>query len=280
MLTCDVPGGGLPERAAPYYRDLLARGMNRKHALNLLGKVYRECSAAVIEDPPAFCGRLRAETARQIRATGGIEITPGQPKTVALVGTTGTGKTTTLAKIAAHYALRRKVRVALVTTDTYRIAAAQQLQVYADIIGLPLRVVNDAGELTQALEAFAEHDLILLDTPGGSPFNVQYLRELQDMLRGANELETILVLSAASQPDDLAQAIENLRSLGPSSLLFTKLDETRRFGLMFSVLKDTGLPVSYLCIGQNVPNDIRIAQPHALAGLVVEGKSDRGGSSK
>jgi flagellar biosynthesis protein FlhF len=170
--------------------------------------------------------------------------------------------------------------VALITTDTYRIAAAQQLQVYADIIGLPMRIANDAGELKAAVDDFKGHDLVLLDTPGGSPFNVQYLRELQGMLAGAGCLETMLVLSAASQADDLAQAVDNLRSLRPSSILFTKLDETRRFGMMFSVLKDTGWPVSYLCVGQNVPDDIRIAQPHALAGLVVEGKSHRGGSSQ
>lgn len=280
LLTSDVPGGGLPEKAAPYYRDLLTRGMVRKHALSLLGKVYRESSSAEAGDPKTFCARLRAEVGRQIRATGGIELVPGHTKAVALVGTTGTGKTTSLAKIAAHFALRRKVRVALVTTDTYRIAAAQQLQVYADIIGLPMRIANDAGELRSAVDAFKDSDLILLDTPGGSPFNVQYLRELQGMLAGAGSLESMLVLSAASQADDLAQAIDNLRSLRPSSILFTKLDETRRFGMMYSVLKDTGWPVSYLCVGQNVPDDIRIAQPHALAGLVVEGKSHRGGSSE
>ncbi len=279
MLVAETPGAGLPAEVSPYYRDLIARGVPRKLAASILGKVYRECSLPVIQSQQAFTERLRAEVARRITVTGGIELTPGTCKVVAFVGATGVGKTTNLAKLAAHYALRRHARVALITSDTYRIAAPQQLKVYADIVGLPMKVVNDGREMAEALRVFRDYELVLVDTPGGSQFNVRHLQEVRSILSVAQPHEVILALPVGAQLDDLCQAVENFRCLKPTSILFSKLDETRKFGAMLAIVMETGWPASYLSVGQDVPNDIRTAQPDAMASLVVEGINKRERSS-
>jgi flagellar biosynthesis protein FlhF len=276
VLVAETPGAGLPPHLAPYYRDLVARGVTRKLATALLKRVEHE--------PPPHDARrvaeaLKREIRRLVRGTGGIDLEPGARRVVALTGTTGVGKTTNLAKLAAHYALRRRARVALVTTDTYRIAAPQQLKVYADIIGLPMRVANDPDDMLSALRAFLDYDLVLIDTPGGSQFNVRYLKETQAILRAARPDETLLTLSSGAQLEDLRLTVENFRNLRPTALMFTKLDETRKFGAMLSAIVEADLPVAYFSIGQDVPADIRLAQPAGVASLVVEGKGRRGGPS-
>lgn len=274
VLVAETPGAGLPSHLAPYYRDLVARGVTRKLAAALLKRVEKEPQP---HDARRVAEALKREIRRLVRGTGGVELTPGDRRVVALTGTTGVGKTTNLAKLAAHYALRRRARVALVTTDTYRIAAPQQLKVYADIIGLPMRVANDPDDMRDALRAFLDYDLVLIDTPGGSQFNVRYLKETQAILRAARPDETLLALSSGAQLEDLRLTVENFRHLRPTALMFTKLDETRKFGAMLSAIVEADLPVAYFSIGQDVPADIRLAQPAGVASLVVEGKQRRGG---
>lgn len=279
VLLAEAPGCGLPTEAAPHYRELVERGVSRRLAATVVTKVLREMGPGAAAEPALFAARLKAETARRIVTTGGIALTPGKCRVVALIGTTGVGKTTSIAKLAAHYAVRRRARVAFVTADTYRVAAPEQLRVYADIIGVPVRVANDPREVAFAVRAFREYDLVLMDTAGGSMFNVRHLHELKTMVGAAQADERILVMTVGSTLDDMRTAVENYRSLNPTSLMFSKLDETRQFGVMFTVAIETGLPVSYLSVGQDVPEDIRTATPELLATLVVEGNSRSGKAS-
>jgi len=195
---------------------------------------------------------------------------------VALVGPTGVGKTTTIAKIAAQFAVRQGKRVALITTDTYRIAAPEQLRVYANIIGLPMSVVNDAREMRAALAEYAEYDLVLMDTAGNSQFNTKQINELRLMLTAARPNEVMLVASANTPVDDLRSTLANFNALHPTSLLFSKLDETRRFGHLYTVALEAGLPLSYFSDGQDVPDDLLEADARTLATLVLEGTVNRG----
>ncbi len=276
VLYAEHPGAGLPPEFAPHYRTLLHRGVARKTAAALLGAVVKNADPAMLREPRIFTERLHIEIRRMVKVTGGIALHGGQCRLVALCGPTGVGKTTNLAKLAAQFAVQERARVGLLTCDTYRVAAVEQLRVYANIIGLPMQVANDAGEVAEALRAFRGFDLVLMDTPGGSQFNLEQIHELKGVLGAARPHETILVLSAPTQADDLRSVVSNFKCLEPTSLLFTKLDETRQYGTILSILAEAGLPLSYMSVGQNVPDDIAVATPGMMANLVLEGKDSRG----
>ncbi|MDA7951738.1 MAG: flagellar biosynthesis protein FlhF [Pirellulaceae bacterium] len=200
-----------------------------------------------------------------LEVTGPIATTPGRQRIVALVGTTGVGKTTTIAKLAADYRLRKKYRVGLITVDTYRIAAVDQLRTYAEIIDLPMEVVSTPKEMRQAIDRLSGLDLIFLDTAGRSPQDALQLQELRSMLLEARADEVQLVLSSVTSSQNIRKSIEQFSSVGVTSLLLTKLDEAFQVGHLLGVLQEHSLPVSYLTTGQNVPDDIEVARQGELA---------------
>jgi flagellar biosynthesis protein FlhF len=274
VLYAENPGAGLPPEFAPHYRGLVAQGCSRKAAAALVGAAIKDCDEVVLHDARAFRERLKFQLRKRIHVTGGLEVAPGTCRVAAVVGATGVGKTTTLAKLAAQFAVRERARVALVTSDTYRIAAPEQLRVYANIIGLPMRVVNSREEMRGALKELSGYDLVLIDTAGGSQFNARQIQELNQMLTRAETDEVLLLVSANTQLEDLRHVAANFRCLEPTSLVFTKLDETRRYGALYSLLLETGLPLSYVSVGQNVPDDITVAQPRVIADLIMEGRDN------
>jgi len=276
VLYAENPGAGLPTEFAPHYRTLVGRGVSRKVAAALLGAVLRHADLDILRDGRVFVERLGHEIRRVTPVTGGLAMQPGRRHVVALCGPTGVGKTTSVAKLAAYYSVHQRLRVALITADTYRIAAPEQLRVYANIIGIPMQVVNEPREMTAALRDFEDVDLVLVDTAGGSQFNLEQINELKGMLGAVAPHETVLVLGANTQLEDLRSVAGNFKCLNPTSVLFTKLDETRQYGVMLSALLETGLPLGYLCTGQRVPDDIRVASPASVAGLILEGRNNRG----
>lgn len=276
VLYAENPGAGLPTEFAPHYRELVAQGVSRRIAAELTAAVLKDSDPAILRDPRVFRERLMIEVRKLVRVTGGAALQPGRCRRIALCGSTGVGKTTNLAKLAAHFAVRERARVGLVTADTYRVAAVDQLRVYANIIGLPLRVAHDPREALAALDEFRGHDLVLMDTAGGSQFNLEQISELKSMLTAVQPDEVYLVLSAATPLEDLRNAVHNFRCLGPTALVFTKIDETRQYGAMFSAALESELPFGYFSTGQNVPEDIQVATPGAVASLLVEGRPGRG----
>jgi flagellar biosynthesis protein FlhF len=216
---------------------------------------------------------LQARIARMIeadiRAAGPIAVTPGRCRTAALVGPTGVGKTTTIAKLAAHYRLKEKRRVGLITVDTYRIAAVEQLRTYADIIDLPMHVVSTPREMREAVRRMADMDLVLIDTAGRSPKDEVRLQELKAFLNEASADEVHLVLSSVASSRTLEQTARQFAAVGTSALILTKLDEVNGLGNVLPVLRSSSLPLSYLTNGQNVPDDIAIADPPRLAKLIL-----------
>jgi flagellar biosynthesis protein FlhF len=188
---------------------------------------------------------------------------------VALVGPTGVGKTTTIAKLAAIYRLREKCNVGLITVDTYRIAAVEQLRTYADIIDLPMQVVSTPREMRQAVRRLEGLDLILMDTAGRSPRDEIKIQELKSFLTEAAADEVHLVLSSVGSIRSLELTAERFASVGTTGLIFTKLDEATGLGNLLTLLRSSGLPLSYLTNGQNVPDDIETADPQRMAQLVL-----------
>ena len=204
-----------------------------------------------------------------IRVAGPIAITPGRCRTAALVGPTGVGKTTTIAKLAAHYRLKEKRRVGLITVDTYRIAAVEQLRTYADIIDLPMQVVSTPREMREAVRRMAGMDLVLIDTAGRSPKDEVRLQELKAFLHEASADEVHLVLSSVASSRTLEQTAGQFAVVGTSALILTKLDEVNGLGNVLPVLRSSRLPLSDLTNGQNVPDDIAVAESAQLAKLIL-----------
>jgi len=185
------------------------------------------------------------------------------------VGPTGVGKTTTIAKLAANYRLREKRRVGLITVDTYRIAAVEQLRTYADIIDLPMEIVATPEEMHQAVARMANLDLILMDTAGRSPRDEVKIQELKSMLAEAKPDEVHLVLSSVASAGTLSKMAEQFATVGTTALLLTKLDEASSLGNLLPLLRSSRLPLSYLTHGQNVPDDIAPAESARLARVVL-----------
>lgn len=186
----------------------------------------------------------------------------------ALVGPTGVGKTTTLAKLAANFSLYRHQQVGLITLDTYRIGAVEQLRTYAEIMGLPLEVAMTPQELKGAVNKLAHCDVIFIDTAGRPPDNKAQLAEIAGFLAAVRPLEVYLVLSGTTRSKDLLRAVEGYRHLDFNYFIFTKLDETTCPGVIARVVQVTGVPVAYITTGQNVPDDLEEADPYTLAQLI------------
>ena len=205
----------------------------------------------------------------EIRVAGPIRLAAGRRRLVALVGPTGVGKTTTIAKLAANFRLREKRRVGLITVDTYRIAAVEQLRTYADIIDLPMEVVATPREMREAVARMADLDLILMDTAGRSPRDEVKIQELKSMLAEAAPDEVHLVLSSVASAGSLAKTAEQFAAVGTTALVLTKLDEAASLGNLLPLVRGSRLPLSYLTDGQNVPDDIAPADAGRLARLIL-----------
>jgi flagellar biosynthesis protein FlhF len=198
-----------------------------------------------------------------------IRAIAGTRRVVALVGPTGVGKTTTVAKLAANFKLAQGVRVGLVTVDTYRIAAVEQLRTYAEIIDLPLAVVNDPVEMPRAFDELGAVDLVFIDTAGRSPRDEVKIRELAEFLGQARPDEVHLVLSAVAGHRSLCSTVERFTALPVDRLILTKLDEAEGMGGVLGMLGLAGRPVSYVTTGQAVPDDIEPADRKRLARLIL-----------
>ncbi len=213
--------------------------------------------------------RLAEMIAAEIPLSGAIELTPGCRRLVALVGPTGVGKTTTIAKLAANFRLKQRRRVGLITVDTYRIAAVEQLRTYADIIDLPMEVVSTAEEMRAAVDRMADVDLLLLDTAGRSPKDEVRIQELKTLLAAAAPDEVQLVLSSTASAASLIQTAERFAVAGTTGLVLTKLDEASGLANLLPLLRACKLPLSYVTHGQRVPDDIAPADAQRLAQLVL-----------
>ena len=219
---------------------------------------------------PDQCRRFLSATVAGLVPTTGPLWSPGEPqKRISLIGATGVGKTTTIAKLAAEAITQSGARVALVTIDTYRIAAVEQLKVYGEIMGLPVEVVLSPEQLQEAFRRHRDKDLILIDTAGRSPRDKVRIHELNEFLGQGAGVENCLVLSAPTDERLQQQSLESFRQLPLSRLIFTKLDETDRCGCLINVPIRSNLPLAYLTNGQQVPEDLLLAESQAVADMVM-----------
>ena len=265
LQLSDLAFGDLARR-----QPMRATLVRRFGSLGLTRSVAREIADAVpegLEPGMAWKSGLEALGARLHAVRDEVADIDG---VVALLGPTGVGKTTTIAKIAARHVLRHGPRgVALVTTDSFRVGAHEQLRTFGRIMDIPVRVANDQGELRQALDQFADRRLVLVDTAGISQRDVRFAEQVNMLQGGAPLLRVYLVLSAASQWLALEETLRAFGGRHVDGAMITKLDESTGLGGVLSVLVRHALPVAYVCDGQRVPEDLAPAEPQRLVARAV-----------
>lgn len=259
----------VPPELVPAYSELIEAEVPEVLIRRLIQRVAEGLEPDQFDHPEAVRAALCQAVADGIPVAPPIPPVAGARRVVALVGPTGVGKTTTVAKLAANFKLAHGARVGLVTVDTYRIAAVEQLKTYAEIIDLPLSVVGDPSEMTRALDELGGVDLVFIDTAGRSPRDEVKIRELAEFLRQARPDEIHLVLSAVAGQRSLKAAVDRFAAVQVDRLILTKLDEADSLGGVLGLLVTSSRPVSYLTTGQAVPDDIEPADRMRLARLIL-----------
>ena len=247
------------------YLRLIVNGVSRIKALRLLERIKNDFPPQAADTYEKASGLTE-----KLIAASFLKDKPSEGRVKAFIGPTGVGKTTTLAKLAAHYCLEKKLKVGLITTDTYRIAASEQLKIYAKIMGIPVEIASGKDKFLQALSNYAERDLILVDTPGRNHHDEQCMKALKSVL--PDNLETFLLLSPIASGEYLLEASDRFRMFHYDRIILTKLDECTRFGVMLDILDNLAKPISYITTGQNVPKDIERATPERLAKLTIQSR--------
>lgn len=249
-------------------KNLVNQGVDETLAHQLLEGVNREIMDKGYPRSGSLAQVVKRHMSDKIKVAGPTEVVRGKTRVIAFIGPTGVGKTTSLVKLASQYALMHQAKVAMITADTYRIGAVEQLKIYRDIIEIPLEAVNTTSELEASLRRFSDKDLIFFDTAGRSPQNKRQIQELRNFLEVSDPAETHLVMSATTKNADLLPIVGKFGLVPINRFLFTKLDETRSYGTFYNMASNFSIPISYLATGQNVPNDIESATAEGVAELV------------
>ncbi len=256
------------------YNQMLENEVDEKYANQIIGEI--ESSIKKESNLDSILSGIYQKIVLKLGIPHEISLKEGEPALVFFVGPTGVGKTTTIAKIASDFKLEKKAKVAMITSDTYRIAAVEQLRTYANILDIPLQVVYTIEELNHAIELFKDYDLILVDTAGRSHKNKEQCREIQHLVNDCTLLqgmrrEIFLVLSAATKYKDLLNIVDVYSQMGKYSIIFTKLDETSALGNILNIRLNTSADISYVTSGQTVPDDISILDAQKLAKHLLGG---------
>jgi flagellar biosynthesis protein FlhF len=250
------------------YRQLLDNEVDEKYANQIIGEI--ESGLKKESNIDSILAGIYQKIILKLGQPKIIEAEEKKTKLVFFMGPTGVGKTTTIAKLASYFKLEKKLKVALITCDTYRIAAVEQLRTYANILDVPLQVVYTIEEFNSAVKGYKDYDLIFVDTAGRSHKNNEQCNEILHFVNDCQidenvEKETFLVLSAATKYKDLLNINQVFSALKNYSIIFTKLDETTCLGNILNMKLHTGLQLSYVTSGQAVPDDISIIDAQKIA---------------
>jgi len=256
-----------------YYKTLESIGMSEDIIIHILQDVENDFEDKELENKDIINEYIRKKVSNMLGQSHPIDLdSPDSKKIVALVGPTGVGKTTTIAKMAANFSLIQKKKVALITIDTFRVAAIEQLRNYSNIIGIPMDVVFNMDDYTQALRKYKDMDLILIDTAGRSPKNRSQIMELKKYLKNTF-VDTYLVLSVTGKSKDIYNTIQRYDSIFDDKVIFTKTDETDSRGVIVDIVHKYQKKLTYYANGQNVPDDFEEAKPSKIADLIFEGQT-------
>ena len=284
----------LEQKLAASSKDTTAKNTDNPEEMHFIRMIYSTLLKSGVHE--RYVNQILDEVEKFIRPGNNVDlILPniyqklvlkfGQPKTIELagkkpnvvffIGPTGVGKTTTIAKIASKYKVEYNRKVAFITADTYRIAATEQLRVYANILDAPMSIVYSADEINEAIERYLNYDLIFVDTAGFSHKNEQQRNDTKRLLDSVSEeyrKEVYLVLSATTKYNDLMDIIDIYKEISQYKLIFTKLDETSSYGNLLNIKLYADADLSYVTIGQNVPDDIEVFDTQKIVKLLLGGK--------
>lgn len=261
----------LPKPFQRYHQVLIDNDVDDKLAKKILKDIFKSLSREETADSDAVGAALEQQLMKLLKKPRPISFKRNglNQQSIALVGPTGVGKTTTIAKLAATFSIVDKKKVALITADTYRVAAVEQLKTYGEIIGIPVDVVYTPQELQEAIASHVDKELILIDTAGRSHKNAEQMVELKSFLDVAEPSDIFLVLSATTRYLDMLDIVNSYSDIPITRLVFTKLDETSAYGAILNVISRTQKCLSYVTAGQNVPDDIEIADPVKIAKMIA-----------
>ena len=267
--TGDMNHQHLPDELFRLSCQMLKQEVCEELVVKLMDALQQELPPEALRDKKQVKKGLISNMQKELPLSGPLNVTAGKATIAAFVGPTGVGKTTTVAKLAALEALTNKKKVALVSIDNYRIAAQEQLRIYATIMGLPFKAVSSPEELKQTVAQFADKDLILIDTAGRSQRDQGHLTEIKQFLRQSFPVEIYLVMSVTHTDNNLSAISRQYGLLPVDRLIFSKLDESCTYGTMLNQLVRINKPLSYLTTGQKVPEDIEIATQERIASLLL-----------
>lgn len=264
----------IPHEFAEIYRITKASGMAKEH-LEKIMQLTLELMPIKMRENSVLIKRYFREVLRKMVVARSENLSSNAKNIMMLVGPTGVGKTTTLAKLAARYSrlLNKNYKVGIITLDTYRIGAVDQLMFYAKKMKLSIDTVVDTEEFVNALDSLKYCDYILIDTVGSSQHDRAKLESLKSFINADpnTKIDVSLVMSATTKYEDLKDIYHTFSTLGIDTLVFTKLDETHSYGNVFSLIYETKKPVSYFSIGQEVPNDLSVATSDFLIDCLLDG---------
>ena len=264
----------LPENLLVVLKQLIDNEVEEKLAKTIIQEVHISLKGDEYEDLRLIVNLTIEKIAGFIKSSKPGTRTAGRgAEVVVLVGPTGVGKTTTLAKLASNAKLIEEQKVALISADTYRIGAVEQLRTFAGIADIPLQVVYTAEEMEESVMRFKHLDKIFIDTTGRGQRDKSHLRDTAMLVAAAQPDEVHLVASATTKFKDMQDILNNFRCMGFNRMLFTKLDETTSLGVILNILATDKKPVSYITMGQTVPDDIEAVQVNRLARMILRRKN-------
>lgn len=259
------------------FEQLVLNGVDKRQALALIRKAAFELGSDQIQNPDSVLDQIALEIVNATETLNPLEnLAPDSrgdagPFLFLVVGPTGVGKTTTIAKIASHAMIQQKLKIGLINLDTYKVAAFNQMSTYAQILNVPFRTVSTSEELQSALADFKSLDLVLIDTTGRSQRDIESLEEMSQLIKTIEQpVQTHLVLSASTRDTELYDCAKRFSIFKPTTLIMTKLDEARIYGAVHNASQRAKLPLSWFTVGQRVPEDIEIASPERVAALILE----------
>lgn len=267
----------LPPRLMEWCERLIECGVDERLANKLIEEIHSKVPSDKLSDVPYLEGYIQKVLAHLIQSSGPIFLEGGRTKIVAIVGVTGVGKTTTVAKLAAEFSIHQKKKVAMITIDE-RKGAFEQVRFFSKAISavsqipIPAELVYEPNELRVLLNSFSGYDVIFLDTVGTPQFNEIQMKRLSEFLAVCPDTENYLVLSCPTRDRDLLDILRRFDQVRFDRIIFTKADECSSFGHIFNVLMYAKKPISYLTVGQRVPEDIEVASSDRLAELIIKGR--------